>query len=67
MVATLAIDYQGTDEAFALDLPETRIVAALSVEAIKNTLVSFKWAHEEPDGSTGGSANTATVQLIVEL
>ena len=69
--ATVAIGYQGTDEAFALDLPETRVVATLSVEVMKNTSVSLEWAHDEDydesDGGTGESANTATAQLAVEF
>ena len=69
--ATVAIAYQGTDEAFALDLPETRVLAAVSVEVMANTTVSLEWAHDEDydpaDGGTGESANTATAQLAVEF
>ena len=69
--ATVAIAYQGTDEAWVLDLPEKRVLAAVSVEVMKNTTVSLEWAHDEDydesDGGSGESANTATAQLAVEF
>jgi hypothetical protein len=71
MPASFAIGYQGTDEALALELPETRVAAALSVEIYDATALSFEWAHDEDydesDGGTGNSADTATLQLAVEF
>jgi len=68
---SLAIGYQGSDEALALELPETRIAAALSVEILSNTTLSFEWAHDQDygtsDGGTGKSADTATAQLALEF
>lgn len=69
--ATVAIGYQGTEEALALDLPKRRIAVALSVEVMDSTTLSFEWAHDDDydvaDGGTGESANTATAQLAVEF
>jgi hypothetical protein len=67
--ATFAVGYQGTDEALALELPEERILAALSVDVLDNTTLSFEVANDKDyyvaDGGTGESANTATAQLAV--
>lgn len=68
--ATAAIAYQGTDEAVALDLPEERIAVGLSIEVMKNTTLSFEWAHDDDysssDGGTGeNGGDTATAQLAV--
>lgn len=69
--AVVAIAYQGTDEALALELPETRIAAALSVAIMENTTISFEVARDEDysqsKGGTGKKATTATAQLAVEF
>lgn len=69
--ATFAVGYQGTDEALALELPETRIAAALSIEIMEATSLSFEWAHDKDygssDGGTGDTADTVTGQLAVEF
>lgn len=69
--ATVAIAYQGTDEAVALELPEQRVLAAISVAIMEATTLSFEWARDtdygRSDGGTGETANTATAQLAVEF
>lgn len=72
--ATVALGYQGTEEAFVagvLELPKTRIAAAISVEVMDTTTLSFEWARDEDygtaDGGTGETANTATAQVAVEF
>jgi len=69
--ATLAVGYQGTEEALALELPETRTLATLSVGMMENTTLSFELAQDEDyavaDGGTGKSANTVTAQLAIEF
>jgi uncharacterized coiled-coil protein SlyX len=67
--AMVALGFQGTEEALALELPEQRIAVALSVEVMDNTTLSFEWARDEDygtsDGGTGKTADTATAQLAV--
>ena len=69
--ASVAVGYQGTDEAVALELPERRILAALSLGLYENTALTFEWAHDEDydlgDGGTGEDGNTLTAQLAVEF
>ncbi len=69
--ATFAIAWQGTEEALALELPETRLAAALSVAVMDGTTVSLEWAHDDDyavaDGGTGEEADTLTAQLAVEF
>ena len=64
--------YQETDEAVALELPEERLSAAISVEVMDNTTLSLEWAHDDDDstadGGTGASGgDTVTGQLAVEF
>ena len=69
--ATLAVGYQGTDEAIALELPERRFLAGLSVEVVEQVALAVEWAHDDDyggtDGGTGNSADTFTAQLAVEF
>lgn len=70
--ATLAIAYQETDEAAALGLPEKRIAAAIAVDIMENTSLSFEWAHDDAyrssDGGSGeNGGDTLTAQLAVEF
>ena len=69
--AAFAIAWQGTDEALALGLPETRWLAGLTVEVISRTALSIEWAHDEDydaaDGGSGRSTDTVTAQLAVEF
>jgi hypothetical protein len=68
---TFALGYQGTDEAVAIELPETRILAGLSMGVYKNTTVSVEYAHDEDydvsDGGTGEEAKSVILQLAVEF
>ncbi|MBS3822104.1 MAG: LbtU family siderophore porin [Phycisphaerae bacterium] len=67
--ATAAVGYQGTDEALALEYPESRLLAAFSVEILPYTALSFEYAHDEDydtnDGGSGETADTFTAQLAV--
>lgn len=66
--ATFAIAYQETDQAVALDLPEKRIAAAVSVDVMANTAVSFEWAHDDDySASDGGSGANGGDTLIAQL
>lgn len=68
---TFALGYQGTDQALGLELPESRILAAVSVGVMKDTSLSFEWAHDTDydvaDGGSGDSTNILTAQLAVEF
>ena len=69
--ANVAVAWQGTRDALALELPETRYLAALSVGIFENTTLAFEYAHDEDyDTSKGGSgedSDTFTAQLSVEF
>ena len=68
---TFALGYQGTDEAIAMELPETRYTSSLSLGIYDNTTLSFEYAleedYDEADGGTGEDAIRATMQLAVEF
>jgi hypothetical protein len=67
--ARAGIGYQGTEEAVALELPESRAIAVLSVEIFPRTVLSLEYAHDEDygitDGGTGETAGTFTTQLSI--
>lgn len=69
--AVFALGLQGTAEALAIELPERRLLAAVSVDIMKRTALSFEWAHDSDydiaDGGTGRTADTLTAQLAVEF
>ena len=69
--ATIAAGYQGTEEALALELPETRALAALSVQVVDGVALAVEWAHDSDYGAgaggSGENANTVTVQLAAEF
>lgn len=71
MPATVALGFQGTDEAVGLGLPEQRILAAVSLGIYENTALSFEWAYDEDydmgDGGSGNDGNVVTAQLAVEF
>ncbi|OAD19294.1 hypothetical protein THIOM_005082 [Candidatus Thiomargarita nelsonii] len=62
---TLALGYQGTEEMVAMELPETRVLAGLSVGIYENTTFSFEYArdedYDESDGGTGKDADDFAV------
>ncbi len=64
-----AIAWQGTEEALALALPESRYLATLSVGTYENTVLSFEYAHDEDyassEGGNGETTDTITAQLAV--
>jgi hypothetical protein len=68
---TLAAGYQATAEARALNLPQSRILAALSWAIDDNTTLGLEYAFDEDygqaEGGTGESAKTATLQLAVKF
>lgn len=67
MPASVNVSTQGTDEAVALGLPETRFLAGISVEPWKATSISVEFASDDDydtsDGGTGESADSVVVQL----
>lgn len=69
--ATAAIAVQSTDEAVVLELPEQRLLLALSVEIDENNSLGFEFAADEDyattDGGTGLDTNNITVQWAVSF
>ncbi|RDH88578.1 MAG: hypothetical protein DIZ78_01200 [endosymbiont of Escarpia spicata] len=67
--AIFAIAWQGTQEALALALPESRYLATLSVGIYENTVLSFEYAHDEDyaanEGGSGEATDSITAQLAV--
>jgi hypothetical protein len=65
------LGYQGTDEAVALELPESRIMVVASVEICPYTSLALEYFHDEDystgDGGTGGNGDTVTMQLALEF
>ena len=67
---TFAAGYQATDEALALELPETRILAAVQTAIFSNTTLGLQFARDEDyslGGGTGKDTNTVTVQLALDF
>lgn len=66
---TVAVAYQGTDEALALGLPETRYLVGATMIITEYVGIGIEWAHDEDygiaEGGTGNSANTITAQFAV--
>lgn len=79
--STLAIGYQGTNQALSLSLPKNRFLTTLSVGIADKTTLSLEWAHDwdydtsdtgidaegNPVQGTGNNADTITAQLAVEF
>lgn len=69
--AVVGVAWQGTKEALALELPETRVLAAISVEIFENTALSLEYAHDEDystsEGGSGDDADTFTLQLATSF
>jgi hypothetical protein len=69
--ATLALAWQGTREALALELPRERWLLGLSVALPERTALSLEWARDRDygsgDGGTGRDADTLTAQVAVEF
>ncbi len=68
---TFAATYQGSDEALALELPERRLGAAVTVGIYDNTALSLEYLNDEDygtaDGGTGNDKHTAIAKLAVEF
>jgi hypothetical protein len=68
---TFAATYQGSDEALALELPENRYGAAVTVEVYDQTAITLEYLADEDystsEGGTGADGHTATAKLAVEF
>jgi hypothetical protein len=64
---TFAAGVEGTDEALALSLPETRVGGAISVGVMDNVALTAEYLRDEDygtgEGGTGRNGHTVTVQL----
>jgi uncharacterized coiled-coil protein SlyX len=71
MDSVVAVAYQGSRQALALELPRERWLVGLTIEILESTALSLEWAHDkdygEGDGGTGEDADTVTAQLAVEF
>lgn len=69
--ATVALGYQTSDEAFALELPESRVLAGISVGVSENVGLALEWARSDDygtaQGGTGKTADTVTTVLSAEF
>jgi len=67
---TFAATVQGTKEALALGLPETRYGGAVTVGLVDHFSVTGEFLHDEDysvsEGGTGNSGHTATLKLAAE-
>ena len=69
--ATVAISYQESEEAFALELPKKSTLVGLSVGVTENVGLAFEWKRDDDygmdEGGTGKSADTVTTVLSAEF
>lgn len=69
--STVALAAQGSREAQALGLPESRILSVITVAIREQTSLSFEWARSEDyavaEGGTGLSTDTYIAQLAVRF
>jgi hypothetical protein len=67
----VSLGYQGSAEALALGLPQTRVLVGASTDVNKNTSLALEWAKDRDYatsvGGTGLSSNTYTMQLAIEF
>ncbi len=67
---TFAATVQGTREARALSLPETRYGAAVTVAIVDHFSITGEYLHDEDysvsEGGTGNSGHTATLKIAAE-
>ena len=67
---TVAVAYQGTDEALELGLPKNRYIASISMGLFENNVsLSLEYAYDQDydqdKGGTGDEAQTITTQLAM--
>ena len=69
--STFAVGYEGTQEAQALDLPESQFLVGFSIDLLENLNLALEWARMQDygtgDGGTGKDANKATAVLAAEF
>ena len=69
--STIAVGYQETDEALALELPEARFMLGFSVEMMEGITLAIEGAFDDDysagEGGTGKDAEIVTVQLASEF
>ena len=69
--ATLAVGVQGTGEALASELPETRFLAGLSIALTEQVSLGIEWKrdtdYKAADGGSGESTDALTVLLGAEF
>ncbi|MEW5756386.1 MAG: LbtU family siderophore porin [Pseudomonadota bacterium] len=69
--STVALAYQGTEEALGLGLPESRILLGLGMGIYENTRLSFEYArdadYDTDVGGTGENGSNFTAQLAVSF
>ena len=69
--STIAVGYQETDEALALELPGERFMLGFSIEMMEGVTLAVEGAFDDDysvsDGGTGKDAEIVTVQLASEF
>ena len=67
----VALAYQGSDEALALELPEERFLGTVGIGLIDGLSLALEYAHDEDydkkDGGTGDNTDTVTLQMALEF
>ena len=68
---SIAFTFQGSEEALAIALPETRIGGAVTVQALDNVSVTGEYIHDEDydidEGGTGSDKSTFTLKMATEF
>ncbi len=69
--ATIALAAQGSSEAQALNLPESRLLGSINVALRQQTSLGFEWAKSDDygtnEGGSGRSTDMVTAQIAVEF
>ncbi len=69
--AQLALGYQGSSEALALDLPKSRGLVTFNLGLYQGTTLQLEWAlnqdYDESAGGTGKTGNTFAAQVTVRF
>jgi hypothetical protein len=68
---SIAFTVQGSEEALAIALPETRIGGAITVQALENVSLTGEYIHDEDydvdEGGTGNDKSTFTLKMSTEF